>query len=208
MEQRIRVHAYDIAPEGKLTLQAKGYATLYGALSLAVTLDSDSRHLFLTRVTSNVISLLDAVTLENHGDVRVEGARSVTGAVYDHSNGLLYLVDGMTPNLYVYRWNASRHELTRAPGSPCQLDTAEPFGLALDGAAGELYVCDSSSSIGVYSTRDWRLTRTISVGRVAAHVAVDQVRGCLYYGGADIGNLCLGKYDLTTARKRKYRSAP
>jgi uncharacterized repeat protein (TIGR01451 family) len=207
-EQRIRVHAYDIGPEGKLTLQAKGYATLYGAKSIALALDSSSRHLFVTRVTSNVISLLDAVTLENQGDVRVQGVRSVTGAAYDHHNGLLYLVDGMTPNLYVYRWNASRHELTVAPESPVRLDTAEPFGLALDEAAGELYVCNASSSVAVYSTQDWRLTRMISLGRVAAHVAVDRVRGYLYYGGADIGNLYLVKHDLTTDQEKETRISP
>jgi len=208
MTQRIRVHAYDIAPEGKLTLQAKGYASLYGAKSLAVALDSNSLHLFLTRVTSNVISLLDAVTLENDGDVRVAGARSVTGAVYDCRNGLLYLVDGLTPNLYVYRWNPGQHELTPAPGSPFQLDTPEPYGLALDEGAGELYVCNSSTSVGVYNTLDWRLTRTISLSRVAAHVAVDQVRGDLYYGGADIGNLYLAKHDLTTDAETETQISP
>ncbi len=208
MQQRIRVNAYDIAPEGKLTLQAKGYVTLYGAKSIALAFDAESRHLFVTRVTSNVISLLDAVTLESQGDIRVEGARSITGAVYDHRNSFLYFVDGMTPNLYVYRWNANRHELTRAPDSPFQLQTAEPFGLTLDEAAGELYVCDSSTSVGVYSTRDWRLTKTISLGRVAAHVAVDRVRGYLYYGGADIGNLYLGKYDLTTGAETEIQVSP
>ncbi len=53
---QIRVHAYDISPEGKLTLQKQGYVPLYGAEALGLALDSDSRHLFLTCLTSNVIT--------------------------------------------------------------------------------------------------------------------------------------------------------
>ncbi len=202
---QIRVHAYDISPEGKLTLQKQGYVPLYGAEALGLALDSDSRHLFLTCLTSNVITLLDAVTLEGDGATRVEGARSLTGVVYDHGQGLLYCVDGMTPNLYVYRWNAAQHDLTPAPGSPFRLEAAEPVGIALDEVTDELYVCDSSKSIGVYSTLDWRLTKTISVSRVADTVAVDPIRGCLYYGGADLGNFYLGRYDLTTGTEVEAR---
>ncbi|MCL5281939.1 MAG: hypothetical protein M1376_18750 [Planctomycetes bacterium] len=204
-EEQIRVHAYDIAPDGKLTFQAQGYVPLYGAKALGLALDSDSRHLFLTCLTSNVITLLDAVTLQGEGATRVEGARSLTGVVYDHGNGLLYCVDGITPNLYVYRWNPGRHELTPAPGSPVRLETAAPGGIALDEVTGELYVCDSSRSIGVYHTLDWRLVKTIAVSRVAAHVAVDSIRGYLYYGAGDLGNIYLSRYDPTTGTEVETR---
>jgi uncharacterized repeat protein (TIGR01451 family) len=195
---QVRVHAYDIAPDGKLTFQAQGHVPLYGARALAVALDSDSRHLFLTYLTSNVITVVDAVTLENAGATRVEGARNLTAVVYDHGKGLLYCVDDMTPNLYIYRWNPARHELTPAPGSPLRLEAAKPVAIALDEITGELYVCDSSTAIGIYSTLDWRLLRTISVSRPAACLAVDPIRGYLYYGGADLGNFFLGRYDPAT----------
>jgi uncharacterized repeat protein (TIGR01451 family) len=207
-QQQIQVNAYDLAPAGKLTFQAKGYATLYGAQALALALDSNSRHLFLTRLTSNVITVLDAVTLKVEKDVRVAGARSVTGIVYDHGQGLLYFVDGVTPSLYICRWNPAQHELTPAPGSPLRLDAAEPYGVALDEVTDELYVCNSTQTISVYSTADWRLTRTISVRRKAAHVAVDQIRGYLYYGGADLGNLNLGKYDLALDAETQVQLGP
>jgi DNA-binding beta-propeller fold protein YncE len=205
-EQRIRVHAYDVAPDGKLTFQAQGYVPLQGAKALGLALDSDSRHLFLTCLTSNVITLLDAVTLQGEGATRVEGARSLTGVVYDHGNGLLYCVDGITPNLYVYRWNPARHELTPAPGSPFRLEAAQPSGIALDEVTDELYVCNSSESIGVYSTLDWRLTKTVSVSRAAAHVAVDPIRGCLLRRRRP-GNMYRAAPIRPPARKRKPGSA-
>ncbi len=195
---QVRLQAYDIAPDGKLTFQAEGRVPLYGARALAVALDSDSRHLFLTYLTSNVITVVDAVTLENAGATRVEGARNLTGVAYDHSKGLLYCVDAQTPNLYVYRWNPGKHGLTPAPGSPIGLEAAQPYGLALDEVTGELYVCNSSTVIGTYNTLDWRLTKTISLSRPAAHLAVDPIRGYLYYGGADLDNFCLGRYDPAT----------
>jgi len=194
----IRVQAYDVAPNGKLAFQAEGRVPLYGARSLGLALDSDSRHLFLTCLTSNVITLLDGVTLQGQGTVRVEGARSLIGVVYDHSKGLLYCVDGTTPNLYVYRWSYAQHELSPAPGSPVRLETSAARGLALDEITGELYVSNSSSSITVYNTLDWRLTNTITVGRPATDLAVDPIRGYLYYGAADSGNMFLGKYDPVT----------
>ena len=202
---QIRVQAYDVAPTGKLTFQAEGQVPLYGARSLGLALDSDSRHLFLTCLTSNVITLLDAVTLEGQGTTRVEGARSLVGVVYDHSKGLLYCVDGITSNLYVYRWSYVQHELTPAPGSPFELEASAAQGLALDEVTGELYVSNSSSSIRVYNTLDWRLTNTISVSRAATSVAVDPIRGYVYYGAADSGNFYLGKYDPATGTETETR---
>jgi uncharacterized repeat protein (TIGR01451 family) len=114
-------------------------------------------------------------------------------------------VDNVTPSLYVYRWNPAQHELTPALGSPVRLETAQPVGIALDEVTGELYVCDSSTVVGIYNTLDWRLIKTISVSRPAAHLAVDPIRGYLYYGGANLDNFYLGRYDPTTGAEMEAR---
>ena len=207
-ELQIPIHAYDVESNGKLTFQAKGYAPLYGARALALAVDSDSQHLFLACMTSNIIALLDAITLEDVGAVQVEGARSLTGVVYDRDKQLLYCVDRATPKLYAYRWNSTRKGLIPVSGSPFTLENADAYGIALDEVKDEVYVSNQSTSVGVYSTLDWHLIKTISVGRVAMSVAVDPVRGYLYYGGANGGNLYLGRHDLAGGTERELLIGP
>jgi len=192
-----------IGSDGKLTRQGSQIVPLHGAGAVGLALDPDSGLLFLTYLTSNVIEVLDAATLETVATTAVKGAHSLEAVVYDKGKGFLYCADRGTANLYVYQWAAATRELMPVPGSPVRLDGAEVCGLALDEVAEELYVGSISTSVNVYSTLDWRWVRTISVGRVAASVAVDPVRKYLYYGGGFFENYFLGRHDLSTGQEKE-----
>lgn len=197
--QQVPLLACDIAPDGKLTSRARRTIPLYGAGAAALASDAGSNRLFVTYRTSNVVVLVDAVTLETVGTVTVKGGRSLTGVVYDNDKRRLYCVDEETPTLHVFDWKPADNALIPVAGSPLRLeglDSAGACGIALDEGRDELYVGGPSTSIGVYSTSDWRLVKTISVSRPALSVAVDPFRQYLYYGGGLVESYFLGQYDL------------
>jgi uncharacterized repeat protein (TIGR01451 family) len=198
------VQAYDIGPDGKLTFQVMRTVPYYGIGAVGLALDPRSERLFITYEDSNVITLLNATTMETVGTATAEGATNLAGIVYDQSKELLYCMDRSRPSLYVYRWDSAGKGLTLAPGAPFRLSGAVAFGIAVDEAKGELYVGGPTRTVRVYSTSDWHLIKTITVSHVAISVAVDPVRHYLYVGGGYpvTDSYFLTQYDLLTEQEQ------
>jgi uncharacterized repeat protein (TIGR01451 family) len=196
LNQQVPVLACDIAPDGTLTLQARQTIPQHGAGGEGLALDPGSQRLFVTYNSSNVIELLDAVTLQSVGTVTAPGTNSLAGIAYDYDKDLLYCAARGSSKLYIYQWKPAFDELVPLPDSPFQLEGAKAYGIALDEIKDELYVGGLGASVNVYSTSDWHLVKTIPVSRAALSVAVDPVRSYLYYGGGLAENYFLVQRDL------------
>ena len=84
------IHAYDIGPQGRLTFQAEYTVPYRGLGAIGLALDARSEHLFITSERSNVVALLNPVTMTPVEPVTAPGAKDLAGIVYDHSKDLLY----------------------------------------------------------------------------------------------------------------------
>ncbi|MBN2132027.1 MAG: DUF11 domain-containing protein, partial [Sedimentisphaerales bacterium] len=204
----IPIQAYDIAPDGTLTLQAAYPVPFQGAGLVGLAVDSDSESLFLTFEKYNKIQALDARTLTATGMVVAPAATNLAGIVYDHDKNLLYCVDRGTQNLYVYRWNSEQKKLTAIPGAPFALTNATAYGIALDEISDRLYVANLTKQVTVYDTSTWALVRTISLSRPAVSIAVDPRRRYLYTGAGFISNFDLVQYDLARETEKTVRVDP
>jgi uncharacterized repeat protein (TIGR01451 family) len=196
LDQKVPVLACDIAPDGTLTSQARQNIPVHGAGADGLALDPGSQRLFVSYFSSNIIEVVNAVTLQSIGKVTAQGVNDLAGIVYDYDKELLYCVARGTSKLYIYQWKAAFDQLVPLPGSPFQLAGAEAYGITLDEIKDELYVGGMRTSVNVYSTSDWHLIKTIPVSRVAMSVAVDPVRSYLYYGGGLVDDWFLVRYDL------------
>ncbi len=196
-DRDLPIHVYDIGTDGKLTYQTEVAAPFLGAGMVGIAMDSDSGHLFCTYKNSARVLVVDATTLEQRAVLSIPNATDLAGIVYDHENGLLYCTDRSTETLYVMRWDADKCTLIPALGSPFTLEGAATYGIALDEYNDLLYVAGPGVRIGVYSTWDWSLVRTLPVSHFAVSIAVDPERDAVYYGGGYFDSFYLTRYRLS-----------
>jgi uncharacterized repeat protein (TIGR01451 family) len=191
------IRAYHIRMDGTLHFQAEYSVPNYGFGAIGLAVDTNSKSLFVTYENSNVIQLINATTMTDIGTTTAPSAIDLAGIRYDHDKGLLYSVGRDTRRLYVYDWDASTATLTLVPGAPFTLrEITTAYGIALDEINDLLYVADLSQTIHVYRTSDWSLAESFEVRRTAISIAVDPIRGSLYYGGGWVENYYLTKYNL------------
>lgn len=203
------VHAYDIGVDGTLTFQAQHDIPdrMLGAVGIAI--DSDSGYIFITYEHSDVVQLLNPVTMTDAGTTVAPDALDLAGIVYDHEKKLLYTVDRRQDHVYVYSWNPQAKTLTHVKGSPFTLGgNATPFGIALDEINDLLYVANARNTINVYSTSDWRLVKTITLSRMAISIALDIRNGFMYTGAGYAGKTYLTQYNLKTGTEAEVQVDP
>lgn len=202
------VYAYDIAPEGSLTFQAKYDIPQFmlGAVGLAI--DTENEYLFVTYEGSYVIQLIDAKAMTDQGTTSAPGSHNLAGIVYDSGKELLYCVDRDRDVLYVYDWQPRTARLTPVVGSPFHLAGATAFGIALDEVNNLLYVANNNQTITVYGTSDWSLVRSIFVGHTAISIAVDAKNGLVYSGGGWSDNFYLTQHNLATGTEAEVQVEP
>lgn len=202
------VYAYDIGPDGKLTLQTEQGIPYEGGGAVGIAIDWQSEFLFVTYEFLNFIHVLDARTMANIGRASAPGAEDLAGIAYDELKGRLYCVDRESDRLYVYQWNPNTGRLTAEPGSPFTLEGSRAYGIALDEENGLLYTANVSPYISVYDTANWSLVDTIEVARPAISVAVDPVRGMLYTGAGYVGETHLCQHNLITGENKTVQVDP
>jgi len=202
-DNMLPVQAYDIGVDGTLTFQTQHNIPYRASGAVGMAIDSDSGYVFITYEGIGGIHLLDPVTMTDAGTTIAPDARDLAGVVYDHKKKLLYTVDRAWGMLHAYDWDPETATLSQVPDSPFTLQRALPYGIALDEIGELLYVTNASSSVAVYSTSDWRLVNTISLGRVAMSIAVDVKNGFIYTGAGDAGNMFLTQYHVPTGIKRE-----
>ena len=208
MEGTQRIHAYNIELDGILTFQTEHRVNrrMLGAVDLAI--DTDSRCLFITYDTSDVIELVDARTMMSRGSTIAPDTYNLAGIVYDHDKKRLYTANFRWQDLYVYDWDPETSTLTHIEGSPFPLKRANISDIALNEIDDLLYVANGTEKVTVYRTSDWRLVETITLDRVASCIAVGVMRGFLYTGGGYAGNMYLTQYHLATGTIEEVQVEP
>ena len=197
----IPINAYDIQPAPVYL----DYQTTYsipdrdgGAVGLAI--DAEAEYVFVTFEFSNVIDLLDGITMTAVGDVTAPSASNLAGIVVDQGKQKVYTVDRNTNHLFVYSWDPGGPTLTLDGGTYVTLPGCNNgiYGIALDEVNELLYVGDSTTSVKYYDTNDWSsLGGELSVSHPARGIAIDVPNQYVYTasGGPDGGSL-LSKYDV------------
>ncbi|MFH1747062.1 MAG: HYR domain-containing protein [Planctomycetota bacterium] len=192
------IHAYDIQGD-QIVFQAAYDVPYFGGGATGLTIDTDSKTLFVDYEFSNVIQLLDAETFADLGTTTAPGAEEMAGIVYDHDNGSLYAIERYGNKLYGWTYDAGTHVLTPHAGSPFTLtDVGEAFGIALDEVNDLLYVASWGTTIHYFNTGDWSLAGSFVLTNPAISIAIDVTRGYVYTGAAWDGGNYLSRYELGT----------
>lgn len=196
------VRAYSIAPAPLyLALQGESGQTGYGAVGIAV--HEPSATLFVTIEGSGAVCLLDALRLRVLGYVQTPGAFNLAGIAVDEGAQLVYAVDRNSDRLFLYDWDPYSRALV--PKAAVNLPgVTRAMGIALDAAAGRLYVADAQTpTVRYFRTSDWTLegSFTLRSGQRPMGIALDAKNGFVYTGNALVPTgspALLSKYDLST----------
>ena len=174
----------------------------YGSGAVDLTIDSESQTLFVTYEYTNIIQFVNATTFADLGTTTAPGASNLAGIVYDHDKRLVYTVDRLTDDLYIYQW----HPVTRVLAFESHVDlthTSKAYGIALDEINDELYVADGeySDKFNWYDTDTWAHLGTKTTTQAVVGIAVDAKNGFVYTSGGwyDYG---LYKYDIKADTER------
>ena len=201
------IQAYDIQPDGTLVFQAEQGIPFRGGGAVGIAVDDAAEVLFVTYEVSNIIQLIDARTMTDIGTTTAPGATNLSGVVLDQQKQLLYVIDRMTPNLYVYDWDSATTTLTLQAGFPMALaNVSDLYGLALDEINDVLYVSDNHPRwVRGYDTATWTEVKAFQPTDPPSGIAVDALRGFVYTVAPDgfcattaSGTGILSKYDLNT----------
>lgn len=198
--------AFDIQPApAYLVYQTVTNIPYRGIGAVGITIDTDSATLFVTYESSNIIQILDAVTMANLGTTPAPGASNLAGIVINQSKQLVYTMDRRTNKLYVYSWDPLTKTLTQV-GSPRYLPgITAAYGIALDEPRGHLYVADRLSlTVRYFDVNTWIEAGSFQVTQRPASIAVDIRKRFVYTGNPDPifiegGSLHrLSKYDMNS----------
>ncbi len=171
----------------------------YGAVGLAI--DADAAILFVTYENSNIIQLVDAVTMTGISSTSAPAANNLAGIVVDHDKNRVYTMNRKTNHLYVYDWDPNTYTLTLVGGTYTVLPGVyQAYGIALDEDNDILYVGDNSTVVKAFYTSDWSAAGQYTISHNATGIAIDYINQIFYTGsGAPYSsNYNLSKYDLNT----------
>ncbi|KQC05317.1 MAG: hypothetical protein APR53_07985 [Methanoculleus sp. SDB] len=198
------IRSYDIqAAPSYLVFQVQNGVPNHGWGAVGLTIDTDSKFLFVTYENSNTIQLVDATTMSDEGTVTAPGAGNLAGIVVDQGKKKVYTVDRSTNHLYVYSWDSTTKTLTLDGGTYKSLSgVSAAHGIALDEKNGKLYVGDLTTNVKIFNTNDWSAAGTKTVSQKVMGIAIDVSNQILYTGNAypaygSLGRLC--KYDMGTS---------
>jgi OOP family OmpA-OmpF porin len=207
------IRTYDIQPApAQVVYQATQTIPSQAGGAVGLAIDTDSKKLFTTYEGSNTIQLVDATNFANLGTTTAPGASNLAGIVVDQRKHKVYAVDRTTNHLYVYSWVSDTNTLTLDGGAYIALpNISSAYGLALDEAAGLLYVGDATSAtVRYFNTTGWaeagNFTPT-STTQTVMGIAIDTKRHAVYMGNAygpygSLGQLV--KYDQATQTTTVY----
>lgn len=136
--------AWNINPDGSVTYQAT-YGLSYATDPAGVAIDSDSETLFITSEFSPGVEIVDPVTLTYLGVST--GPSDLAGIDVDDVNDIVYSVQRMTDNLFIFQWDPVALTLTEID----QIDLPNcmgAMGIALDEWRETLWVADAGSGSG------------------------------------------------------------
>jgi uncharacterized repeat protein (TIGR01451 family) len=197
--------AWGVNPDGSVTYQAT-YTLQYATDPAAIALDADSETLFITSEFSTGVEMVDPVSLTYLGVST--GPSDFAGLDIDDVNDIVYTVQRMTPNLYIFAWDPIAKTLTETNQiSLANCDQA--MGISLDEWRQTLWVADAGLGVvRAYDTNTWveDTSKTFAPSHKPVDVKVDRVRNWVFsvsmIGGAwlppGVGSTLLSKWDVAT----------
>jgi len=194
------IQAYDIQ-SNILVYQATYGVPYHGWGAVGIAIDADAAILFVTYEQSNIIQLVDAVTMTGIGSTTAPGAGNLAGIVVDHDKNRVYTMDRNTNHLYVYDWDPTTYTLTLIGGTYVSLPGVSwAFGIALDEDNDILYVGDYTTVVKAFYTSDWSAAGQYTISHNATGIAIDYINQIFYTGsgGPSSSNYELSKFDLNT----------
>jgi len=202
--------AWNIGPGGTVSFQFPTGLT-FATDPSGIAMDESSATLFVgSEFNFAGLELVDAISMTTIGIA--PGPVDLAGIAVDDINDIVYAVERFTGLLYAWDWTPGPNTMTPRVGfNPYFLPgCAGAFGIALDDAAGILWVADAVAGIvRAYDTTTWLENAGLSFmpSHLPIDVAVDRIRGFVYTvsmsaaawtpGGA--GSLLLSKWDLSTS---------
>ena len=157
--------AWNINPDGTVTYQAT-YGLSYATDPAGIAIDNDSETLFITSEFSPGVEIVDPVTLTYLGVST--GPRDLAGIAVDDLNDIVYSVQRMTGNLYIFQWDPVALSLTEID----QIDLPNcmgAFGIALDEFTETLWVADAG---GGSTVCDYDYFEVTGVGNTTVDIEV------------------------------------
>lgn len=156
-----------------------------GAVGLAM--DEANGVLFVCYEFSDVINMLDAVTMQTLGSTTAPGAADLSGLAFDPVNSKLYATDRSTGHFYSFSWTFAGYVLTNDYGGTYhQLPGLSVcWDIALDHLAGILYCGNTAdNSIKYYSVTDFNtLAGSYAIGHPPVGLDIDIPNQILYSTG-------------------------
>jgi len=131
--------AWNVNPNGSVTYQAT-YGLTYATDPAGIAIDNDSETLFITSEFSPGVEIVDPVTLTYLGVS--SGPSDLAGIDVDDVNDIVYSVQRMTDDLYVFQWDPVALNLTEIDHIDLP-NCSGAFGLALDEWTETLWVADA-----------------------------------------------------------------
>jgi len=205
------IDAYNIEPPPGppyLVHQATHYVPEHGWGGVGISIDTDSKCLFVVYEANDIIELIDAETMKSLGTTTAPGASDLCGIVVDQIKHKVYATDRCTDTVYVYTWNALAKTLT-LDSQHKLANVCLVHGIALDETNGLLFVADrASTTIRYFSTTDWKEVGNFVISQKPVGIAIDVKNrfvytgnsgasaGCPGPGQGDDGLHLLSKYDL------------
>jgi uncharacterized repeat protein (TIGR01451 family) len=205
--------AWNMNPDGTIVKQAT-YTLQYATDPAGVAIHNTRNLLFLTSEFSGGVEIVDPDSLTYYGVSA--GVRDLAGIDVDELQDLVYTVQRMTPNLYIYKWDESINELV-LQNTVTLPNCIGAMGIALDEFRGILWVADSGNgSIPSGWVRAYNLnvadpslivedtSLSFKPSHLPIDIALDRKKNMLYsvsmYGGAWLprgsGSYLLSQWDV------------
>ncbi|RAU92460.1 YDG domain-containing protein [Paenibacillus sp. YN15] len=158
----------------------------------AVAVDEANRVIYFSDPHSTVAAIFKA-SLDGSGAAPVITGVHAQGLAVNPANGDLYYAEPNTGTVYKAARGASG-------GTIVYSSTGAPRAVAVDAAAGYLYIADYNLGAIIRSGLDGTSPQTFINGVHAAGLAVDEANGKLYYSVAYDPDFYVAKADLSTGQ--------
>jgi len=205
--------AWSINPSGTILKQA-AYSLHYATDPSGITMDEDSKVIFITSEFSGGVEMVNPVTLEYIGVS--SGPSDLAGIDVDDVDDIVYSARRWSNRLYIYLWDETSKTMTF--DSLVYLpNCGGAFGIALDEITDVLWVADSVTGYArAYDVNPSSLSYmseitilTFKPVHKPVDIAVDRNRGFVYtvsldyaaYTPPGTGSNLLSKYDLATGNE-------
>jgi len=207
------VSSYKINPATQYLTMEKTNNEWFTGAPLKITVDTDSKCLFVTYSATYGIQIIDGDTMESLGVGLAPPGSMWTGfcaIAMDQDKQLLYALECWTNVLYIFRWDAIAKTLDFETTAPLLISSVQDgyvytIDAALDEVRDLLFIASYGGTVYYFNTADWSFAGAYTITNpniCYLSIAVDECNGFVYTGNpsdttSETGLGYLIKYDLS-----------